>query len=60
MCIRDRDYMGKPHFDVFEKFWHQYRKLNEERGTEQYLVPYLMSKMCIRDRCEHDTGQDTG
>ncbi|MBR5217087.1 MAG: YgiQ family radical SAM protein, partial [Oscillospiraceae bacterium] len=37
------DYMGKPHFDVFEKFWHQYRKLNEKGGKEQYLVPYLMS-----------------
>ena len=37
------DYMGKPHFDVFLKFWRQYQKLNEERGTEQYLVPYLMS-----------------
>ncbi len=37
------DYMGKPHFDVFEKFWRQYRKLNEKGGKEQYLVPYLMS-----------------
>ena len=37
------DYMGKPHFDVFEKFWQQYRKLNERQGKEQYLVPYLMS-----------------
>ena len=49
------DYMGKPHFDVFEKFWHQYRKLNEERGTEQYLVPYLMSShpgCTLRDAVE--------
>ncbi len=37
------DYMGKPHFDVFEKFWRQYRKFNEKGGKEQYLVPYLMS-----------------
>ena len=37
------DYMGKPHFDVFLKFWRQYKKLNEQDGTEQYLVPYLMS-----------------
>ena len=29
------DYMGKPHFDVFLKFWRQYQKLNEEGGTEQ-------------------------
>ena len=49
------DYMGKPHFDVFEKFWHQYRRLNEERGTEQYLVPYLMSShpgCTLRDAVE--------
>ncbi len=37
------DYMGKPHFDVFEKFWAQYKKLNERASKEQYLVPYLMS-----------------
>ena len=35
--------MGKPHFDVFLKFWRQYQKLNESDGREQYLVPYLMS-----------------
>ena len=37
------DYMGKPHFDVFLKFWRQYQKLNERDEKEQYLVPYLMS-----------------
>lgn len=37
------DYMGKPHFNVFEKFWSQYRKMNESVGRQQYLVPYLMS-----------------
>ena len=37
------DYMGKPHFDVFEKFWDKYRAVNEKNGREQYLVPYLMS-----------------
>ncbi|MBQ5739048.1 MAG: YgiQ family radical SAM protein [Oscillospiraceae bacterium] len=37
------DYMGKPHFDVFEKFWAKYRRINERAGKEQYLVPYLMS-----------------
>ena len=37
------DYMGKPHFDVFEKFWDKYRSVNEKNGREQYLVPYLMS-----------------
>ena len=37
------DYMGKPHFDVFLKFWRQYQKLNAKDEKEQYLVPYLMS-----------------
>lgn len=37
------DYMGKPHFDVFEKFWSKYQKFNRREGKEQYLVPYLMS-----------------
>ena len=37
------DYMGKPHFDVFEKFWASYQRLNKRQGKEQYLVPYLMS-----------------
>ncbi len=37
------DYMGKPHFDVFEKFWAQYQRINEKNQKEQYLVPYLMS-----------------
>ena len=37
------DYMGKPHFDVFERFWRQYQKINEREEKEQYLVPYLMS-----------------
>ena len=43
-CVADvLDYMGKPHFDVFEKFWAKYQKVNEKNGREQYLVPYLMS-----------------
>lgn len=37
------DYMGKPHFDVFERFWRQYQKINDREDKEQYLVPYLMS-----------------
>ncbi len=37
------DYMGKPHFDVFLKFWRQYQKRNNADEKEQYLVPYLMS-----------------
>ena len=37
------DYMGKPHFDVYEKFKAKYERLNQRYGMEQYLVPYLMS-----------------
>ncbi len=35
--------MGKPDFDVYEKFREKYFKLCKEVGKEQYLVPYLMS-----------------
>ena len=37
------DYMGKPHFDVYEKFRDKYQRLNQRYNMEQYLVPYLMS-----------------
>jgi len=37
------DYMGKPHFDVYEKFCDKYQRLNQRYGLEQYIVPYLMS-----------------
>lgn len=37
------DYMGKPHFDVYERFKEKYERLNRRCGLEQYLVPYLMS-----------------
>lgn len=36
-------YMGKPKREVFEKFSVKYKKINEELGKEQFLVPYLMS-----------------
>ncbi len=37
------DCMGKPHFEVYERFRKKYFRLCEECGKEQYLVPYLMS-----------------
>ena len=37
------DYMGKPHFEVYERFRDRYQRLNQRYGLEQYLVPYLMS-----------------
>lgn len=35
--------MGKPGKDVYLRFAAAYRRINEELGKEQYLVPYLMS-----------------
>ena len=35
--------MGKPKRSVYEKFVRKYKKLNEEMGKSQFLVPYLMS-----------------
>ena len=35
--------MGKPSFDVYERFRKRYFELSKEVGKEQYLVPYLMS-----------------
>ena len=35
--------MGKPSFDVYERFRKKYFELSAECGLEQYLVPYLMS-----------------
>lgn len=35
--------MGKPSNDVFKSFCDKYKKINEELGMKQYMVPYLMS-----------------
>ncbi|MGN1146799.1 MAG: YgiQ family radical SAM protein [Lachnospiraceae bacterium] len=35
--------MGKPENAVYERFTAKYKKLNEQLGLKQYLVPYLMS-----------------
>ena len=35
--------MGKPDFDVYQKFRKRYFELTKSIGKEQYLVPYLMS-----------------
>ncbi|MGI6030146.1 MAG: YgiQ family radical SAM protein [Eubacteriales bacterium] len=40
---RTLDYMGKPHFEVYRKFAEKYRRINEQLGKKQFLVPYLMS-----------------
>ncbi len=35
--------MGKPSNKVYEGFRRKFKRLNQEMGKEQYLVPYLMS-----------------
>jgi len=35
--------MGKPQRSVYDKFVKKYRKVNEDLGMNQFLVPYLMS-----------------
>lgn len=35
--------MGKPENTVYEKFITKYRKINEQLGKKQFVVPYLMS-----------------
>ena len=35
--------MGKPRNEVYQKFTEKYKKINEQFGMKQYLVPYLMS-----------------
>lgn len=37
------DCMGKPHYEVYEKFRKKFFAITKEIGKEQYLVPYLMS-----------------
>jgi uncharacterized radical SAM protein YgiQ len=37
------DKMGKPGFEVFEKFMAKYIEINNKLGLKQFLVPYLMS-----------------
>lgn len=36
-------YMGKPSADVYKRFSLKYKRINEQLGKKQYLVPYLMS-----------------
>ena len=35
--------MGKPGRDVYDAFCEKYKRINQELGKEQYLVPYLIS-----------------
>ena len=47
--------MGKPDFEVYEKFRKKFFAITKETGKEQYLVPYLMSShpgSTLRDAIE--------
>ena len=35
--------MGKPENKVYQAFVKKYKRINQELGKDQYLVPYLMS-----------------
>lgn len=35
--------LGKPSNDIYENFIKKYKKLNDELGLKQFVVPYLMS-----------------
>ena len=37
------DLMGKPRHCVYERFLEKYKRLNQQLGLKQYVVPYLMS-----------------
>lgn len=43
ICDNVLSLMGKPSNDVYEKFITKYKKVNEDLGKKQYVVPYLMS-----------------
>jgi uncharacterized radical SAM protein YgiQ len=42
-CSHVLDLMGKPRFDVFEKFEHRFAETCRRAGKEAYLVPYFIS-----------------
>ncbi len=37
------DFMGKPHFAVYERFQKRFYELTNAAGKQQYLVPYMIS-----------------
>lgn len=37
------DKMGKPRREVYDKFVEKYKKINQNLGLNQFIVPYLMS-----------------
>ena len=42
-CDSVLSYMGKPKFEVYERFKKRFYELTKAAGKEQYLVPYMIS-----------------
>jgi radical SAM superfamily enzyme YgiQ (UPF0313 family) len=42
-CSNVLDLMGKPRFEIFERFEQQFREACRRAGKEAYLVPYFIS-----------------
>ncbi len=54
-CNNVLDLMGKPHFEVYQRFQKRFYELTGAAGREQYLVPYLISShpgSTLRDAVE--------
>ncbi len=43
VCDTVLDLMGKPRNQVYQRFLEKYKRLNEQQGLKQFVVPYLMS-----------------
>ena len=43
VCPAVLDRMGKPRREMYDAFCERYRRINEQLGRKQYLIPYLMS-----------------
>ncbi len=37
------DLMGKPHFDVYDRFFHRFADVNKKLGKKQFLVNYFIA-----------------
>jgi len=50
-CPRVLEMMGKPSFEIFEKFEAYFTEASRKAGKEQYLVPYFISSHpgCTQD-----------
>ena len=54
-CDSVLDCMGKPHYEVYERFKKRFYELTKAAGKEQYFVPYMISShpgSTLRDAVE--------